>query len=775
MSNYVIYYFENSKLMRPVLTATEYRNLRNSERQKQMVDDVRKGDESQKRNLLQFNYSCIPGLNMKLKGCTVCSNSVGMDIDHIAKEKMTEVRERILQKKDELGLLMLELSARGEGYHLVFRRRPGLSQEENLQWASNLLDVEFDKGAKDITRVFFSTTASPDDLIYLHDDLFKNEPAKDVVTKRDAISETPATVPEVSTSVSSPAPTSASSSPFNGEGNGGEGLTLLYDGIPYKDIVRKYWELYNDGKEPCDGNRNVKTYELAMTLRSICDYDQTLMEKVVPNYWNDGEHGVNEWRTTIQNALKEPRKGMPYRLTQVLKALNDERKMRLIAGGQSANAEDKAKSGMITMPTRPENMPNFLSLVSSKVPMKLKAMVEESIWPALCAHLSGVTFKYIDGVIHEANICSPLIAPQSMGKGRVNEPIECLLADITKRDAENKLREKEWRRSNQGKGASKDRQPRPENILIQRLDDDLTPAALSQTLIDADNNGGKRVITKVDEIEMLNNVGSGRNDKVALYVRYGFDSAKFGQRRVGLDSVNGDFVVRWVWNASCTPKAARRFISKDWVANGSLSRLNVNAIIGSDDDDELPVIGDYDEQYQADIKPFMDRLTDARGLVECPQANLLAHAMLKEHKEIADLCDDKGYRVFSYRAVVIGWLKANMLYIANGYKWDDSIAEYVRYSVRRDMWLKMHFFGDLIDEEFAETSLPVRNVPQNMLSLLPQEFTYEQYLDVRRKQGKSGGDPKATLRVWKNRGYIVQDDVSQVWIKVGKSANAFSA
>ena len=770
-------------MMRPVLTAAEYRNLRNTEKQKAIVSGVRKGDDKMKHRLLQMNYSCMPNEDGSLKGSTQMTTTVGMDVDHIAKEQMQEVKERILAKKDELGLLMLELSARGEGYHLVFKRKAELSQEDNLRWASDLLGVEFDKGAKDITRVFFTTTASEEDLIYLDDELFVNEVAKTCLegttsevgeqgTALQAGAESGGVNPAASSPSSSMQPVTeivASSHDNQGFENGdntdndsANALSsamspvpgLSYHDIPYSVIIAKYWELFNEGKEPAEGDRNVKTYELAMTLRPICDYDQGMMERVIPRY--DG-FPKDEWRKTITNALNEPRKSMPYRLKQLLKAVKDERKMALIAPSDSPKGEKG-------VPERPKRMPELLKLLSSKVPMKLKAMVEEAVWPAMCAHLKGVTFRYVDGVIHEANISSPLIGRQSSGKGAVNQPIECLLADITARDKENESRLLDWRRRNQGKGASKDKQPRPEDIVIQRLDDDLTPAALSQALIDAETNGGKRVITKVDEIELLNRIGNGKNDTVGVLVRYGWDSARWGQRRVGLDSVSGSYTVRWVWNASCTLKSARKFITNTWIADGSLSRLNVNALLLSKDDHEMPKIGEYDDKFQNDLKLYVDRLNAASGLIECPQANRLAEEMKQEHDRIADLCESEGYRTFSYRAVVIGWLKAMMLYIANGYKWDKTMAEYVRYSVRRDMYLKMYFFGQQIEEEFEEEERQQQHGPQNLLSTLPEEFTMDDYLRMRQAQGKRG-DGKSTLRTWKTRGYIDYDEVTETYVK----------
>ena len=760
MSCYFVQYVQGQKVLRPVHSKEEYLKLRDSDRQKWLVSEIRRGrkDGSMnkeeiaklKRQLLQFNYSCIPGEDGHLKGVKTPSMTFGMDIDFDPEDpdyekKMAEVPQRVMEKKDEIKPKMLERSP-GKGYHLVCMRTilDGISegrilenQEMNLKRVSEILGIPFDKGARDVTRVFFATTASEGDLVFIDEGLFETEKAEGI-----SVAKQPETV-----ITNKPEPAASD---------------LSYQGIPYSAIIKKYWDMFYDGKEPCMGDRNVRTFEICMLLRSICDYSQEILEAVIPRY--DG-FPVDEWRRTIDSALKEPRKGMPYKLKQVLDALRQEKKLQLMANGKTTGGTVTNINGQLSvMPERPKRMPKFLNLVSSKVDPYYKAMVEESIWPGVCAHLHGVKFWYIDGVDCEANISSPLIGKQSSGKGLVNKPIEYVLADITERDKENVLREEQWRERNKGKGASKDRQNRPKDIVIQRLDQDLTPAALAQSLIDGERNGKKRIITKVDEIEFLSDIGDGDKRKVSLLVRYAFDSGSWGQRRVGLDSVNGSYTVRWVWNASSTSSRAKAFINRDWVANGSLSRLNVNTIIKPEGNQNIKKVEAYDDKYAEELKVYIDRLNAASGDIRCKQADALAYKLLEEHNEIADLCESEGYRVFSYRAVKIGWLKACLLYIMNDYKWDKSIAEYVAYSVRRDLWAKFLYFGDEIEAEFAEEKNVSRSTPKNMLTMLPDEFTFEDYLNVRQSLGKQG-DGRGTIRIWVHRGYIVLDDTTKRYVK----------
>ncbi len=751
------------KVIVPVKTMEEYLNERNAPQHVSRFHAVRNGNDEEKKHLIQFNYTIYPPEEeTPLRGYRIPSDTFCLDIDCASKDESDKYVRTIIDTFDLSVVMMVERTAH-YGLHVVFKREYGKTILESQVHYARLIGCEMDTNAKDLQRVWYASTNEEDELIYINPLLFelswdreKAEAEVEILDHRTRarLDEVPE---EARRSEKHYRPIDpATPNPQGRKGVvEGEGRVASFQNIPFSTIIAKYWEMFNEGKEPSEGSRNVLTYELAMTLRPIVDFKPEEVMKIVPNYGLPED----EYRRTIESACSQPVKGMPYRLRQVLKAIKEEMNMRKLSGG---NTEGKVEE---MIPARPERMPDFLSLVSSKVPMKYKAMVEEAVWPAICAHLRGVKFRYIDGVEHEANICSPLIARQSSGKGLINQPIEAILADITAKDRESDAREREWRKRNQGKATSKDRQPRPDDICIQRLDDDLTSACLAQALIDAENNGGKRVITKVDEIEMLNKVGNGRNETVGLLVRYGFDSQRFGQRRVGLESVNGSYTVRWVWNASCTLKSARKFITQDWIGNGSLSRLNVNALLLANDDHEMPRIGDYDDEYKDKIRAYVDRLNSASGLIECPQANKIAEEMVAEHNQIADLSDDEGYRTFSYRAVVIGWLKANLLFILNGYKWSKVFGEYVKYSVRRDMWLKMYFFGREINAEFEEEEQKVTCGPQNMLALLPDEFTKEEYFEMRRSIGKPV-KYHTQLATWIKRKLIVYDEVTRSYIKL---------
>ena len=721
MSVHMIYYKDGVKMMRPVLTETEYRNLRNSAKQKRTLKAVREGDEAQKMKLLQMNYSCLPNEDGSLKGSTRMSTTVGMDIDHIAPEEMEAVKNNILAKAAELGLLMLELSARGKGYHLVFKRRPELSQEENLKWASELLGVAYDEGAKDITRVFFTTTEK--ELFYLDPEIFEIEKVESSKLKVD--------------------------SQLNKLKVEGANYPKEYHGFTFEEILKKYWELHNRGYEPKMGDRDTLTYQLACDLRHICGNSFEWLDQVIPCY--DG-FPLEEKRTKIRSALTSKYESMPYRLKQVMSAL------------KTAAAVKACGGTLTTPPPMPKKLPPLVKLLTKNVPWFYKPAVASALFPALGVHLHGVKFRYWDNVDHEATIMHVLIGRQSIGKGTIKKPIEYIMEDIRQRDIPNRMREAEWKQKNPGAKQKKD--PRPTDICIQMLIDNLTDAVFNQRVIDANNNGERFIYTIVDEIEGLKKVTSrGTVDEVGLLIRKAYDNSMAGQERVGADSVSGIAPLRWNFNASTTPPNARKFFYK-MVNDGTVSRLDIATIIHAEDDEDTPpILGIYDHQFAQELKPYIDRLEAASGLIECPQAKKLALDMRVENRDAAKLYDSEAYKILSYRANVIAWLKGMILYVAHGYKWSKEIADFVRWSQQYNLWCKMLYFGQQLEKELREEmEIQRQSGPQNLLALLPDEFTREQYRLMRQQQGRIGnGD--STLRVWTKRGYIVFDEANGRYCK----------
>ena len=769
-------------MMRPVLNREEYLRLRNGGQQKSNLSRIRQGEVKLKGDLVQMNYSCLPNEDGSLKGSKTASMSVCMDIDFKApdgmseeekkawlKEQMARVPELVLSKKEELVPLMLERSAT-KGYHLAFRRRPDLDQVGNLKWASDLLGIKYDEQAKDITRVYFTTTGDAEELLYLDDEIF------DVSVFQCFSSGGSSSSPKLGEDRRG---LNAGQEAGQNDGQderlfrpplappnlGGESCAQHspckkeYNGMAYAEIIEKYWELYNGGKKPVEGDRNALTFELAVTIRSICGYSLEQLLSVIPNYWNrdddtPAQRKANEaeWRQTIENALKEPRKGMPLRLKQVLQALKAQSGVKACGGT------------MTTPPPMPKRLPPLIKLLTKNVPWFYKPAVASAVFPGLGVHLHGVKFRYWDNVDHEATFMNVLIGRQSIGKGTIKKPIEYIMEDIRQRDQPNREREAEWKQKNPGARQKKD--PRPKDICIQMLIDNLTDAVFNQRIVDANNNGQRFIYTIVDEIEGLKKVTSkGTVDEVGLLIRKAFDNSDAGQERVGADSVSGIAPLRWNFNASTTPPNARKFFVK-MVNDGTVSRLDISSIIRNDDDDDAePILGIYDHTFAQELKPYIDRLEAANGLIECQQAKKLSLDMKQENKDAAKLFESEAYRVFSYRANVIAWLKGMVLYVAHGYKWSREIADFVRWSQQYNLWCKMLYFGQQLEKELRdEVEIQRQSGPQNLLELLQDEFSKDQYRQMRQSQGKTG-DGENTLRTWMNRGYIVYDEVSGHYCK----------
>ena len=707
MSVHVIYYNKDrAKMMRPVLTREEYLALRNGEEQKAIVKAVRSGDTRKKSKLVQMNYSCLPNEDGTLKGSTTMSTTVGMDVDHVPAEQMQALRERILSKKDELGLLMLELSARGQGYHLVFRRQEGKSQEENLLWASQLIDVQYDEGAKDITRVFYTTTGSKEDLIYLDDEVFDvRGKTEEVRGKMDDISSQPSDInPQTS-----------------------------YKGIPYSDIINEYWR--RTGGVPVDGERNVRLHKLAVNLRAICENEPGRLLEVMPRL------GLpeSEVRAVVESACKEKPKGFTSILTQIVNDL------------QESPLSTEGAEGESLPPEMPKKLPKLIQLLISRTPDVYKPAVAHAVFPSLAAHLYKVRFRYIDNVLHEATLMNVLMAGTGAGKDCISQPINYIMADIRKRDEENLQREKQWKQEVSSKGANKDKRQRPEGLIIQEVDPDMTNPAFVMRMAEAD---GHFLYTKMNEIDQFDALrGSGKGGQQFQIMCLAFDPGnRYGQTRVGTGSVTEKVCIRFNWNAATTINKGQRYF-RNVLTDGPISRINFCTIPEREIGAEMPVYGTYDAAFEEELRPYIEKLTKAVGEVNCPQAFKLAQKMVEENAEFARLSQSRVYENLSFRANVIAWLKGCLLFVANDCKWDKSIEDFVRWSLQYDMWCKMQFFGEAIEHADYIEDKP-KSGPRNLLELLPDEFTLQDAINVRRQQGMDAKGTRKMINTWKQRSYI---------------------
>ena len=416
-------------------------------------------------------------------------------------------------------------------------------------------------------------------------------------------------------------------------------------------------------------------------------------------------------------------------------------------------------------PVMPEKLPKLVELLISRTPEVYKPAVAHAIFPPLATHLWQTSFRYIDNVVHEATLSTCLLAGTGAGKSSVDKPIRYIMEDIRKRDAENLKREKEWKEEVTRKGANKDKRKRPDNLVIQEIDADMTSPAFVMRTAEAQ---GRFLYTSLNELDQFDALRGSGNQQFRIMC-LAFDPFNlFGQQRVGVQSVTERVTIRFNWNASTTIQKGQRYFSKV-LTDGPISRINFCTIPEREIGDEMPVYGDYDDAYREALKPYIENLNNARGLIDCPEAFQLALKLKDENAEFSRLSQDRVYENLSFRANVIAYLKACVLYVANGCKWEPEIDEFIRWSERYDLYCKMRFFGDAIKRANDTGEKSSKRGPSNMLMQLPDEFTYQQVIDLRVARGM---DKKGTSRMlgnWKERHYIKVKDSNSVPQKFSSS------
>jgi hypothetical protein len=394
----------------------------------------------------------------------------------------------------------------------------------------------------------------------------------------------------------------------------------------------------------------------------------------------------------------------------------------------------------------------LIKLLVSKTPKIYRPAVAHAVFPALGAHLWKTYFRYIDNVYHEATLMNVLMAGTGAGKNCISDPIHYILKDIRRRDAENLQREKEWKKEMQTKGANKDKRQRPEGLVIQEIDPDTTNAAFVQRLADAEE---RFLYTKMNEIDQFDALKTSARSKAHFQIMcLAFDPGNvYGQTRVGTSSVSERVCIRFNWNASTTIHKGQAYF-RGVLTDGPISRINFCTIPEQPIGAEMPVYGTYGEDFAEELKPYIERLNAARGLVECAEASELARALVEECAEFSRLSQSRVYENFSFRANVIAFLKAMVLYVAHGEVWTPEMEDFVRWSLQYDLWCKMRFFGEAIEaQEEGGLKLPTKG-PQNLLDQLPEIFTREEAGLMRQRMGIRTGSLRQMLGNWTHRGYI---------------------
>ena len=534
MSVHVIYYQDGAKIMRPVADEKEYRQLRDSERNK----------HADKHHMVQMNYSCLPNADGTLKGSTRISKSVGMDIDFDPKaadyeEKMASVPNLVMSKKEELGLLMMERSA-GKGYHIAFRRKAGMSQEENLRWASQLLGVEYDKGAKDITRVFF--TPPCEKLLFVDKELFDN--SEMVNTEAKNTEHLDSSLFTLRSSLSS---------------------SLSYLGIPYEEIIRKWWAMYNDGCEPVKNNRNTLTFELAVNLRHICGFDRQLLDKIIPCY--DG-FPQSEKLACIDSALGEKRTQMPKRLKDVLLAIRQERLMDSDGNQAETDGLDEAlaKDDLFYFNSLPK-MPMGVKDSVDAVGPHLALPVITAICPAIGMLATGVKVD-VHGKMNSLNLISYISGDFASGKGSIDPVIDAWTSEVKQMDKMYQQQEDEWRARKRAAKNKKD-QPEEPKLPVRCLTLNNTVANLAERLA---NTEGKHAFSFTPEADTVAQKWRSAMSDFSVMLRQAYDGTSYEREARSAEAVNVH-IDRLLWNVvMCgTPDALYRVVTN--YTDGFQSRI----------------------------------------------------------------------------------------------------------------------------------------------------------------------------------------------------------
>ena len=513
-----------------------------------------------------------------------------------------------------------------------------------------------------------------------------------------------------------------------------------YDGVPYEEITKALVDLM--GGAPAHGNRNNFIYREACLLRYICNSEAAWIKQVIEIFGEDEAKAF----ASVESACKVAQSSeMPLLVKQAVELA---RKNYL-----AKQATEKAGIYADVPPQMPARLPKLIKLLTSKVPADFKPAVAMAVFPPLAAHLKGVTFRYIDNQVHEAAMMNLLVAPMSSGKSAVNGPIDCIIDDLVQMDKVNRQKEQDWKDEVNTMGDNKKKPVRPEDICIRIVSPDLTRAAYIQRLDDVQKAGGAYLYCKMDEVDMLRKF----NDPSQL-IRLCWDNSEDGQERVGTKSVTARVKTRFNWNASSTIAVTQKFFSVREVADGAVSRLSLATIIRPDFA-PYPVVGEYDALFKSELAPYIHHLNAASGFKECRKARQLIERLGSEIMEMAQLAYNKPYAEFAKRGLANGFRRAMVLYLANGEKWEKPIEEFIEWSVKYDLWCKMRFFGNQMQEAIDADNRAVCHSSgvSNLLLFVHDTFDKAEIQNVCMVHGT-----KTKLAIllcnWKKRGFIVKND-----------------
>ena len=659
-------------------------------------------------------------------------------------------REKIFSADDiELWkgkVLHVERSARNKA-HIDIRIPVGMTIAEAQSAFCKLIHATEDPSCVTPERIIFITDATSQ--IYIADDWYKRLDKEVVAEYREAYRKRGLDIDgrplDISSSSSSSAPT-VDFQPIESEeekarkaANAAQ-YEQTYDGVPYEEITKALVELM--GGAPAHGNRNNFIYREACLLRYICNSEVAWIKQVIEIFGEDEAKAF----ASVENACKVAQSTeMPLLVKQ---AVEIARKNYL-----AKQATEKAGIYADVPPQMPAKLPKLVKLLTSKVPADFKPAVAMAVFPPLAAHLKGVSFRYTDNQVHEPAMMNLLVAAMSSGKSLVNGPIDCIIDDLVQMDKVNRQKEQDWKDEVSTMGDNKKKPVRPEDICIRIVSPDLTRAAYIQRLDDVQKAGDGFLYCKMDEVDMLKKF----NDPSQL-IRCCWDCSLDGQERVGVKSVTAQVKTRFNWNASSTIAVTQKFFSVREVADGAVSRLSLATIIRPDFAPR-PVVGEYDALFKAQLAPYIHHLNGTSGFKDCKKARLLIERLENEIMETAQLAYNKPYAEFAKRGLANGFRRAMVLYLANGEKWEKPIEDFIEWSVKYDLWCKMRFFGNQMQEAIDADSRMVYHATGVSNLLLYVHDTFDK-VEIQRVCQIHGTKTKLAILLcnWKKRGFIVKNE-----------------
>ena len=658
--------------------------------------------------------------------------------EKVAREQMFTADEIELWKGK---VLHVERSARNKA-HIDIRIPVGMTIAEAQSAFCKLIHATEDPSCITPERIIFITDAASQ--IYTADDWYKHLDKEAVAEYREAYRKRGLDIDGRPMDIDS-APTVDFQPVESEEEKARRAANTVqyeqtYDGVPYEEITKALVDLM--GGAPAHGNRNNFIYREACLLRYICNSEAAWIKQVIEIFGEDEEKAF----ASVESACKVAQSSeMPQLVKQAVELA---RKNHL-----AKQATEKAGIYAEVPPQMPAKLPKLIKLLTSKVPADFKPAVAMAVFPPLAAHLKGVNFRYIDNQVHEAAMMNLLVAPMSSGKSAVNGPINSIIEDLVQMDKVNRQKEQEWKDEVNTMGDNKKKPVRPEDICIRIVSPDLTRAAYIQRLDDAQKAGDAYLYCKMDEVDMLRKF----NDPSQL-IRLCWDNSEDGQERVGTKSVTARVKTRFNWNASSTIAVTQKFFSVREVADGAVSRLSLATIFRSEFA-PCPVVGEYDAQFKSQLAPYIHQLNAASGFKECRKARQLIERLGSELMELAQLAYNKPYAEFAKRGLANGFRRAMVLYLANGEKWEKAIEDFIVWSVKYDLWCKMRFFGNQMQEAIDADNRSIYHASgvSNLLLFVHDTFDKAEIQEVCMVHGTKT-KLAVLLCTWKKRGFIVKNE-----------------